>query len=708
MRFPINLTPGFALAVALLLFAGPASAATGDASEAVPLNAEDFIQVFRAERDQQAVGRAVRSRLQRNHFRDLSLDDELSKMLFEAYLDELDPNRHFFYANDVERLRVQLEDQLDDSLKQGNLAAAYWVFNLYHRRSIERLVEVINTLPEIVAELDFDVAETIDLDRSDDGWPVDDAQMDAAWRKRIKSAALNLVLAGKDRDEVAELLSQRYRTQLRRSSQLTGSDVFSIYINSFAKLYDPHTQYYSPRNTENFNIAMSLSLEGIGAVLQSEDEFTKVTNIVPGGPADLSGRLHADDRIIGVGQGTNGEIQEVIGWRLDDVVDLIRGPKGSVVKLEIIPAGNTTSDASRVIQIERNEVKLEEQAAKSEILELDHLGRSWRVGVIDLPTFYVDFAALQAGKEDYRSTTRDVRRLIRDLKAAEVDALVVDLRNNRGGSLQEANSMVGLFIDQGPVVQIRSSRDRVQVLRDSDPGLAWDGPLAVLINRFSASASEIFAGAVQDYGRGVVLGDQSFGKGTVQTLVPIDAGQLKITQAKFYRVSGRSTQNRGITPDISFPSPAAGSETGERALPRALPWDVIGPADFQGDDHIDAHLSSLRSRHSRRAANDPDFVYLTKQARRLAEQNQETTVSLNKAERLAEDEAEERWRLSVENERRKARGLAPLEALPEDERLGTLEFEDDEVDPMLRESGFILLDLIDLSQQQAIAGGGAK
>ncbi|MCY4533151.1 MAG: S41 family peptidase, partial [Gammaproteobacteria bacterium] len=474
------------------------------------------------------------------HYVSRSINDVLSSKIFDAYLQNMDPGKSYLLQSDIDDFEIY-RYELDDALRKGNLAPAYEMWNRYQDRWETRLKKVIDVLGEGIDDYDFTKDEEFLLDRSDSPWATSDEQLDELWKKRIKLAVLNLRLADKEHHKIQETLLKRYQHQLRMTSQTRREDVYQLYINSFTETYDPHTQYFSPRNTENFNINMSLSLEGIGAVLQQDVEFTKVVNLVTAGPADKSGLLKPNDKIIGVGQGAEGEIVDVIGWRLSDVVQLIRGKKNTIVRLDIIPADAEALN-SKIIQITRNTVKLEEQTASSSIIELEQLGETHKLGIIDIPTFYSDFKALKSGDRDYRSTTRDVQRLLKELIAEKVDGIIIDLRNNGGGSLEEARNMTGLFIDRGPIVQIRYKNSRVYTMKDNYPGNIYDGPLAVVVNRLSASASEIFAGAIQDYQRGIVVGTPTFGKGTVQTIVPLPSshGQLKLTQAKFYRISGDS------------------------------------------------------------------------------------------------------------------------------------------------------------------------
>ena len=411
-------------------------------------------------------------------------------------------------------------------------------------------------------------------------------------------------------DEIAPILIKRYSSQLKRVRQYNNQDVFQIYANALTELYDPHTNYLSPRRSENFNINMSLSLEGIGAVLQLEDEYTKVARLVAKGPADKQGELQPADRIVGVGQGVDGRIEDVVGWRLDEVVELIRGPKDSTVRLEVIPAKAKSTDKHKIITIVRNKVKLEEQSAQKRVLEVPDGDRVIKVGVIDIPAFYIDFDAMRRGDKQYKSTTRDVKKLLHELQDEGVDGILVDLRNNGGGSLQEANELTGLFIEYGPTVQIRHSSRRVWRDGKRLKTTYYDGPLVVLINRLSASASEIFAGAIQDYQRGLIVGDRSFGKGTVQTLIPLTEGQLKITESKFYRISGGSTQHRGVVPDVEFPSLYDPEEIGESALERALDWDQINPVRHQRYNDLSTVVPRITSLFEQRSASNPDFIYL--------------------------------------------------------------------------------------------------
>ncbi|MDA0791941.1 MAG: carboxy terminal-processing peptidase, partial [Proteobacteria bacterium] len=610
--------------------------------------------------------RSIVEELAGRHYVTATLNDDLSSRIFDAYLTNMDASKSYLLASDVSEFEVY-RFRMDESLKRGDLQPAFAMWNRYQERLIHRLENVVATLEQGIDEFDFSVEDELELDREDAPWATSEAELDEWWAKRIKHAVLNLKLAGKENDnKIQELLIKRYKNRIGLTRQTRPEDVYQVYINSFTETYDPHTQYYSPRNTENFNINMSLSLEGIGAVLQQEDEYTKVVSLVPAGPADKSRQLKPNDKIIGVGQGEDGEIVDVIGWRLTDVVQLIRGKKDTRVKLTIIPSGAASAEV-RTISIVRNTVKLEEQSAKSRIIELEHFGQPQKVGVIDIPTFYSDFQALQAGDKNYKSTTRDVRGLLAELTAEGVDGIIIDLRNNGGGSLTEARTMTGLFIDRGPVVQLRYKNNQVDIHPDRDPSVAYSGPLAVMVNRLSASASEIFAGAIQDYQRGVIIGSQTFGKGTVQTIVPLpmNRGQLKMTQAKFYRISGESNQHRGVIPDIHYPDSWDPETIGESALENPLPWDTIRSTSYRTKSSILPLLPDLRSLHDQRIRTDPEFAYAKDVIAYRREQSNASTVSLNMATRQIEKEESDHFLLTLENRKRVAQGLTELASLDE-------------------------------------------
>jgi carboxyl-terminal processing protease len=571
------------------------------------------------------------------HYKRTRLDDELSAQIFDSYIELLDPNRIYFLRSDIdtfERYRLGM----DDALRHSDLQSAYQVFNVY----VDRVQQRVNYARTNVKQpFDFTVDEYYQFDREGEPWAADTAELDELWRTRVKNDYLRLLLTDKEPEAIVETLIERYDNLERRIRELNNEDVFQFFMNAFAQSIEPHTAYLSPRNSENFEISMKLSLEGIGALLGRENEYTLISRIVPGGPADKDGRLQAGDRITAVGQGGDGKMVDVIGWRIDDVVELIRGPKDTVVRLQILPEDESVSGPTTIIEIVRNEVKLEEQAARSEIIEVPgeggQEGEVMKVGVIDLPVFYLDFEGRAQNVPDYRSSTRDVQRLIGELKDQGVKGIVVDLRNNGGGSLLEATTLTGLFIDKGPVVQVRNSSGRISLEEDVEPGMAWDGPLAVLVNRYSASASEIFAAAIQDYGRGVVIGEPTFGKGTVQSLLDLDdyapadkpgMGQLKITMAQFFRVNGGSTQNRGVVPDIRFPSAGDPEEYGERSLDNALPWTSIDAARYDPAGDLSRLVAVADNRYQGRIGENEEFAWLLSDISEFNEHAEEKSVSL--------------------------------------------------------------------------------
>ncbi len=660
----------------------------------------DYLQ---PDRDQVIASLNVVELLKRHHYNKPPLNDARSAKIFDSYIEMLDPSRSYFTAGDLAEFETW-RNEFDDFLKNGNLEPGFAIYKVHLQRLQSRLQYALSLLDKGVDSFDFSLDEELLIDRKNAAWPENEAALDDLWRKRVKDEVLRLKLAGKEPAAIQELLVKRYKNQLSRLEQTRGEDVFQTYINAFAQSYDPHTQYLSPDNAENFDINMSLSLEGIGAVLQSDNEHVKVVRLVPAGPAEKSKQIAPADKIIGVGQ-SNEEMVDVIGWRLDEVVKLIRGPKGSVVRLEVIPASNAPNDqSSKVVAITREAVKLEEQAAKKSILNLEQDGRAYKLGVIEIPAFYLDFKALRAGDKDYKSTTRDVKKLLTELEQENVDGVVIDLRNNGGGSLQEATELTGLFINQGPTVLVRNSDGRVDVLADEQTGVFYKGPLAVLVNRLSASASEIFAGAMQDYHRALIVGGQTFGKGTVQTVQPLNHGELKLTLAKFYRVSGQSTQHQGVIPDISYPAEVDTKEIGESALPEAMPWDSIRAAINPDMNPFKPFLAELKARHDTRTGDNPDFVFTRDRLALTQELMHETTVSLNEEKRRAQQDRIEKRQLALENALRSAKGEEPLAKLErEDENTPHIEPEKvkPEDDAYLAESGRILLDYLGLENSVA-------
>jgi carboxyl-terminal processing protease len=614
------------------------------------------------------VARRVADIVAREHYRRAPLDDHLSSLILDRYLDAIDGGRSYFYASDIaefERYRYEL----DDAIKAGDVEPAFVIFRRYQQRSRERMAYAVDLLSK---KPDFDVDESFNFDREKEPWPANAAEMNELWRKRVKNDALSLVTAGKQWTEAADILRKRYEHVAKRMDQSKPEDVFEAFMNAFVLSLDPHSNYFSARNSEEYNIQMSLSYEGIGASLQLTDDYVTVIDVIAGGPAATSGKLAANDRITAVGEGKNGELTDVIGWRLDDVVQKIRGPGGSLVRLQLLPAGAAPGSVQKVIEFTRNRVSLENQASHKAMRVVQRNGHDMKVGVITVPSFYQDYDASRAGAKDYRSTTRDVQRLIGELKKDGMDVLIMDLRANGGGYLPEAESLTGLFIDRGPVVQLRDTTGRIEVDDDPDPSIFYSGPMIVLVDRFSASASEIFAGAIQDYGRALIVGQQTYGKGTVQNAHPLnytifgrkpELGQLNVTIGKYYRITGESTQDRGVTPDIALPSLIDANEVGESTRDRALPWDHIEPAAFRAEGDLKSMTASLEKLHEERTANSPDFRYLHDDIAALDEMRSQKTLSLNLKTREAERKRLESDRLERENTWRAAHDVKPAKSL---------------------------------------------
>jgi len=642
------------------------------------------------------------------HYAGHELDDELSERMFGQYLQMLDPNRMYFLAGDVEQLeRYRL--RMDEALRTAEIEPAFEIFNIYRERVEQRIAHARKLLE---TDFDFTVDERYEFDRDESDWATTPGQLDELWRKRVKNDWLGLKLAEREVDDIRETLDKRYAMIEKRVGEFKTDDVFQFFMNSFAQSIEPHSSYMSPRLAENFEISMKLSLDGIGALLSSDGEYVEVQEVITGGPADLDGRLQEGDRIIGVAQGEDAVV-DVVGWRLDDVVDLIRGERETLVRLEILPAETGVKGPPEILDLVRNEVKLEEQAAQASVEEVETPDGPRTIGVIDVPVFYVDFRGRARNEPNYRSSTRDVRRLINELRAEDIDGLVIDLRGNGGGALVEATTMTGLFIDEGPVVQVRDSSGRLSIESDNEPGMAWDGPLAVLVNRGSASASEIFAAAIQDYGRGVIIGESTFGKGTVQNLFNLDnyvtedekkLGQIKLTMAKFFRINGGSTQLRGVEPDIALPSYNEPDEYGESALDFAMAWSQIDALDYSPVDDLSPLLPDMRERHLERRSNSEEFASLLEDYEHWQEMEQRTSVSLLESERREEQEAAEERRsrrFGNADDDDESGDEAPAEddgdqvASAEDGEDGAAD-DEEEPDVLRTEAARILADLIDL------------
>jgi carboxyl-terminal processing protease len=583
--------------------------------------------------------------LGRYHYKAQPLDDAMSEKIFDRYLKSLDPERLFFTQGDVDSF-ADARTRLDDAIQTGNLAIPFAMFQRYEQRAVERLSAAREVLKQ---GFDFTQKESYPYARDKAPWPRDDAEARDLWRKRAKNDWLRLKLAGKDDKAIRETLGKRYDNYLARTQRNKSDDVFQIFMNAYAMSIEPHTNYLGRSASDDFDISMRLSLMGIGAVLQERDEYITIRELVPGGPAAKSGKLAVGDRIVGVGQ-AEGAVADVVGSRVDEVVKLIRGAKDTKVLLDVLPADAGPDGKHKLVSLVRDKIKLEEQAAKKTVIKLGEGAAARKVGVITLPTFYEDFEGRRRGDKEFRSASRDVVRLIDELKKEKVEGLLIDLRNNGGGSLREAVELTGLFIDKGPVVQQRRPDGKIGVESDENAGVAWDGPMAVLINRGSASASEIFAAALQDYGRAPIIGEPSFGKGTVQTLINLDEvakndkpkfGDLKMTVAQFFRINGGTTQLKGVTPDIRFPSVADPDSYGESSYDNALPWIQIDAASFKPAGNLKDVVPALQSRHQARIGKDKGFQLLLEDVAEIRRLRETKLISLNEAERRKEKDTQE-------------------------------------------------------------------
>lgn len=653
----------------------------------------DTNAVLQPEHYHNKINQVVTSLLLHHHYEKSKLNDSLSEIIFNNYIESLDRNKLYFLKSDIERFNEHRQ-MIDDYLTIGKLDFAYDVFNTFKQRLNERMVFIINRLEE---EFDYSIDESVVLDRKDESWVESESELDETWRKRLKNDALNKKLSGEEWEKTSASLKKRYQNYHKAILQFNSEDVFQLYLNAFAMAIDPHSSYFSPISAENFNISMSRSLEGIGAQLRNVDDYTTIVEVIPGGPADKSKQIFANDRIVGVGQDDAGEMVDVIGWRTDDVVQLIRGKKGTVVRLEILSANDPYDAPTKIVTLVRDKIKLEDQSAKSDIIYLKEGEANYKLGVVSIPAFYIDFKAKNKGEADYKSTTGDVRKLLYELQQEKVDGIIIDLRNNGGGSLQEAIELTGLFIENGPVVQVKDARGIIEVGTDPDPSIAYSGPLAVLVNEFSASASEIFSGAVQDYNRGVIIGENTFGKGTVQNLIDLERvlpiqkeklGDLKLTIAKYYRITGSSTQKKGVVPDIEFPSEVSADEHGEASYPSSLEWDQINPTTYSLYDDLNKYLPGLLNKHNERLAGNLEFQFINEDIEEYRANKNKKSYSLKEDVRKAEREKSDARSKIREEERQKKANLKIV-------KKSEVETEESKVDdPYLEETGRILADLI--------------
>ncbi len=632
--------------------------------------------------------------LERYHYLEKNLGNSMSSTILDRYLNRLDPGKQLFTTQNVDQLK-QYQYQFDNDLKKGRLDTAFTIFNLYMDRSKERLEYILTLIKTWEKNLDFTKNESMIVDPDLRQWKDNKDELYFLWKKELKNHIISFMLDDQKTALISDTLEKIYSNRLHRLLQTNSNDIFQIFMNSVTTSFDPHTQFFPPRASEDFDIHMSLSLEGIGAVLQTENEYTKVIRLIPKGPADKSNLLMPGDKIIGVGQGVEGEIKDTIGQRIDHVVKLIRGPKNSFVRLKIIPAKKNNS--IKTIQIKRDRVKLEEQSAKKDVFEIQHNLKTLKLGIIEIPNFYIDFNAYYRGDKDYKSTTKDVQKLLLELKDENIDGLIIDLRDNGGGSLKEANQLTGLFIKSGPVVQIKT-KYRTTQLFDEDPSIEYTGPLIVLINRMSASASEIFAGAIKDYHRGVIVGTRSFGKGTVQEMRELGKGKLKLTSAKFYRVSGDSTQNLGIIPDLEYPHLYKIKDTGESSLDGSLPWDTIAKTSYDAYPSLSLVNKKLHIDYQKRSLKDPGLNYLRKSVEMASRLDDEASLSLNLEDRKFKKKQYEQLEIDIENDYLKAIGK------PSIEKLDQKNIKSDDFKKILMDQTYrIMADFIGLSKDLAFS-----
>lgn len=693
-----------------------------------PQKMVDGVQNIRPDEQQSLVVRQVVSLIENYNYKKVKVNDSISSIVLDRYIKALDPSRYYFLASDIKEFE-KFRNTLDDDFKIGDLSAPFYIFNVYLKRYNDR---IDFSIAQINAKYDFTQNDTYVYDREKMPWVTSMTSLDDVWKKRVKYELVNLKIAGTDDAKNKETLTKRYQSLKTQAAKFNNQDVFQILMDSFTEAIDPHTNYFNPRNAEVFNQEMARSLEGIGATLQLDNEVTKIVSIVPGSPAFKSKQLNAGDKIIAVAQGENGEFEDVIGWRIDNTVGKIKGPKGTTVRLKVIPMGQDLSAKPIIVTLVRDKIILEDQSAKKTVKTIQSEGKAYKIGIIDVPAFYADFKAANAGDKNYKSTTRDVRLLIDTLKNIDkVDAIIMDLRANGGGSLNEAIDLTGLFIDRGPVVQVRDYANSIRVNEDKDPGAAWTGPMGVMIDRLSASASEIFAGAIQDYGRGVIMGTQSYGKGTVQSSIDLNnlvdpsilgkiaalfkkdsqgkavssqgntvivdkdgvpqLGQINLTMGKFYRINGSSTQHKGVMPDFNFPSVYPLDKIGEDTEPSALPFDVIKPSNYKIVENLSNTKATLLKLHQQRMAKSLDYKVLEEDIVEAKKRDAETSITLNEAKLKAERDQLEAKSLARLNQLRASRGLAPV-------KKGDKVAKEESFDFVQDESLKIMADLIKLQE----------
>ncbi|WP_179412125.1 carboxy terminal-processing peptidase [Mucilaginibacter sp. E4BP6] len=666
---------------------------------------------------QNLVCKEVASLISKYNYKKVDLNDSLSAIIYDRYLKKIDPDHNYLLASDVKAF-TNFKYQLDDDLKAGNLNDVFYIFNVFQKRYLD-LIKF--SLAHIDDNFDYSKDETFTYDREDLPYVATQKDMDELWIKRVKYDLLNLKIASPDMAKNKETLKKRYESLLSQSNKLSNQEVFQTFMDAFTEAVDPHTNYFNPFNAAQFNMEMSRSLEGIGATLSFENEYVTISSLVPGGPADKSHQISPKDRIVGVAQGKEGEFQNIVGWRLDNAIALIRGPKGTTVKLQILPAGSSAGGKLKIVEIVRDKIVIQDELAKKEIRTYNSNGKAVKIGIIDIPAFYVDNNGMQSGDPNYHSTTRDVSRILDTLRNEHVDGIVLDLREDGGGSLAEAISLTGLFIKEGPVVQVKDTRNKIEVDSDDDPSIAYNGPLAVLVDRFSASASEIFTGALQDYGRAVVLGTQTYGKGSVQTEIDLDKvidpsladmvakvtgssgkprasgsestfGQLNLTIAKFYRITGNSTQRHGVTPDITFPSVIPLDKYGEDTEPSAMPFDVIPKSDYTKAGDLSPIIPQLKKLHDERMATSDSYKYLLQDVADFKTHDAERSITLNEAALKKQRDDDDQKTFDRDNLQRVALGLKPL-------KKGETKPKNEDLDFVKIEAGQIMTDYININNK---------
>jgi carboxyl-terminal processing protease len=700
----------------LVLIVGATLACSAKPAKTIKVDGSKNIQ---PDEQQAVVVKTIAAMISKYNYKKVDLNDSISTVIYNRYIKMMDESHNYFLASDIADFD-KYKTVLDDDAKNGNLNDAFYMFNVYQKRYIDRIKYSITQLDN-----DFDYAKNdqFTYDRDNMPWVKTEAEMNKLWTERVKYDMLNLKLAGNDVAKNKETLRKRYENLLSQANKLNNQDVFQLFMDAFTNAIDPHTNYFNPANAANFNIDMSRQLEGIGAGLNIENEFVIIKSLTAGGPAEKSKQVSVDDRIVGVAQGPGGEFQNVVGWRIENAIALIRGKKGTIVRLELLPKGTSVGSKPKIVELVREKIILKDESAKKEIRTYNENGKTIKIGVISVPAFYIDFNDYKSGNPNYKSTTHDVKLLIDSLKLQGVDGIVMDMRQNGGGSLLEAVDLTGLFIKTGPVVQVRSGNDEVEVDKDEDPLIAWSGPLAILVDRFSASATEIFSGAIQDYGRGIILGTQTYGKGSVQNAIDLDKvippsmlqraaalvgkdkktpmaitgsqsvfGQLNLTIAKFYRITGNSTQHKGVTPDIAFPSIIPMDKYGEDTEPSAMPFDIIAKTNYTKVGDFSTVLPQLQKLHDQRMTASPNYKYMLQDIDEIKKHEAEKSVTLNEAKLKAQRDADDKKQFEENNQRRVAMGLAAL-------KKGETKKRGDDLDFLKREAGQVLTDYISLDNK---------